>query len=174
MKLAFALEAFGVDPAGATAVDVGANIGGFTDCLLQQGTARVFTVDTAYGTLAWKLRNDPRVEVCERNNALHWRPPAPVDLVAIDAGWTPQAKILPAAAEMLVPGGCALSLVKPQYEAPREWLEGGVLLQERLDDVLERVSAACPQALRIVDRRRSPYEGSGGNVEFWLHLRGST
>ena len=86
LKLEFALDAFGVEPTHWTAADLGSHVGGFVDCLLQRGAAKVYSVDTSYGTLAWKLRTDPRVVVMERTNAMHVRLPEPVDLVSIDAG----------------------------------------------------------------------------------------
>ncbi len=96
-KLAHALAEFRIDVTGLTGADLGCSTGGFTDCLLQAGAAKVFAVDTAYGELAWKLRKDPRVVVMERSNALHTRPAQPVDIVVIDLGWTPQKALLPIA-----------------------------------------------------------------------------
>ena len=91
-KLAHALSSFAFNPAEGVCVDLGSHEGGFVDCLLQHGAPKVHSVDTSYGTLAWKLRQDPRVVIHERRNALHWRPPEPVHLVTIDVGWTPQAR----------------------------------------------------------------------------------
>ena len=93
-KLAWALDHFGVDVAGRVCCDLGSHVGGFVDALLQAGAARVHAVDTSYGTLAWALRNDPRVEVLERTNALHVTLPEQVDLVTSDVGWTRQEKVL--------------------------------------------------------------------------------
>jgi len=117
-KLAAALDHFGIDVTELVCADLGSHIGGFVDCLLQRGVAKVYSVDTSYGTLAWKLRRDPRVVVMERTNAMHVTLPEPVDLVTIDVGWTPQAKILPNVAKLLKPGGHVVTLIKPQYEAP--------------------------------------------------------
>ncbi|RME40059.1 MAG: hypothetical protein D6788_04150 [Planctomycetota bacterium] len=100
-KLAAALARFRVDPTGWTCADLGSHVGGFVDCLLQHGAARVYAVDTCYGTLAWRLRKDERVVVRERTNALHVTLPEPVDLVTIDVGWTRQEKVLPRAAALL-------------------------------------------------------------------------
>ena len=86
---------------GAICADLGANVGGFTDCLLHYGAAKVYAVDTAYGVLAWTLRKDPRVVVKDRTNALHVRLPEPVSLITIDVGWTRQERALPAAAKLL-------------------------------------------------------------------------
>jgi len=170
LKLQFALEHFKIEVRGLVIADLGCHVGGFTDCLLQSGAARVYAVDTAYGLLAWKLRTDNRVVVCERTNALYWAPPEPLDLVVSDLGWTKQEKALPAIARMLKPGGEALSLIKPQYEAPRRWLTKGVLPEERIQEVLAAVYSCRPEELVVMGHARSPYLGSGGNVEFWLRL----
>ena len=99
LKLAHALDELRLDVAGMVCADFGCNVGGFTDCLLQRGASRVVAIDTGYGTLAWKLRSDPRVETRERTNALHADPPAEgVDLVTIDLAWTPQRHAVPAGA----------------------------------------------------------------------------
>ena len=112
LKLAAALEAFGVSPAGWVCADLGSNVGGFVDCLLRHGAERVYALDTGYGVLAYRLRRDPRVVVRERTNALHAVLPEPVDLVTIDVGWTPQEYILPAAVRMLHRGGRAEQVVE--------------------------------------------------------------
>ncbi|HYE62905.1 MAG TPA: SAM-dependent methyltransferase [Phycisphaerales bacterium] len=102
LKLRHALDEFKIDVTGLTCADLGASTGGFTDCLLQAGAAKVYSVDTAYGEFAWKLRNDPRVVLMERTNALHAGPPAGgVDLVVVDLGWTPQRLLVPAALKWL-------------------------------------------------------------------------
>lgn len=170
LKLQFALDHFGIDVQGLIAADLGCNVGGFTDCLLQNGAAKVYAVDTSYGLLAWKLRIDERVEVHERTNALHWLPPEQLDLVVADMGWTRQEKILPVIARMLKPTGEALSLLKPQYEAPEDWRTHGVLPEERLPEVLELVHSKIPEELALMDETRSAYVGSGGNVEYWMRL----
>lgn len=121
---------------GATAADFGCNIGGFTDCLLQEGAARVYAVDTGYGMLAWKLRQDPRVVVLERTNAMHVELPEPVDLVAVDVGWTRQRHILPNALGQVKPDGLILSLFKPQYEAERPMVRRGHVAPDDFDEVL--------------------------------------
>lgn len=171
LKLQFALQYFGLDASGLTCADLGCNVGGFTDCLLQNGAAKVYAVDTAYGLLAWKLRTDPRVVVVERTNALHWTPPEACDLVVSDLGWTKQEKSLPVIAHMLKPGGRALTLVKPQYEASAHNLSRGVLPDSHLADVLAAVRQQCPRSLSILGEVRSPYPGSGGNIEYWLYVK---
>ena len=124
-KLAWALDHFGVDVTGLICCDLGSNVGGFVDCLLQRGATKVYSVDTSYGTLAWTLRQDPRVIVMERTNALHVELPEAVDLVTCDVGWTKQAKVLPRAMGLLAPGGVIISLLKPQYEAARDEIMRG-------------------------------------------------
>src|SRR3954447_21258590 len=94
-KLEAALVTFPVEVSGRVCADLGANVGGFTDCLLRHGAAKVYAVDTAYGVIAWTLRKDPRVVVKDRTNALHVHLPEPVSLVSVDVGWTRQEKILP-------------------------------------------------------------------------------
>ena len=151
LKLHKALIELPFDPSGMLCGDFGCSTGGFTDCLLQHGAARVHSIDTAYGEFAWKLRTDDRVVVHERSNALHLDPPAEVveaggiDLAVIDLGWTRQDRALAAAARWLKPGGHIISLVKPHYEAEKDELgEGGVLDPERAQEIAERVRDALP------------------------------
>src|ERR1019366_10657003 len=101
LKLDHALTAFDLNVSQKICADFGCSTGGFTDCLLQRGAAKVFAVDTGYGVLDWKLRNDPRVVVMERTNAMHVRLPEKVDMVTIDVAWTRQRSILPAATLLL-------------------------------------------------------------------------
>lgn len=171
LKLEYALGRFALDVDGLAVADLGCHRGGFTDCLLQRGAALVHAVDTGYGILDWKLRNDPRVRVHERTNLLHWTAEGPVDLAVIDAGWTPQRLTVPAALRSLKPEGRLLSLVKPQYEAPRADLRHGVLPPERVETIMRTVRESLPAEVRIEDEAESPILGSGGNVEKWLLLR---
>jgi 23S rRNA (cytidine1920-2'-O)/16S rRNA (cytidine1409-2'-O)-methyltransferase len=170
LKLSFALSCFNLDATGLAAADLGCHRGGFTDCLLQHGAARVHAVDTGYGVLDWKLRNDARVIVHERTNLIHWTAPAPVDLVVIDAGWTPQRLSLPAALCSLKSGGRVLSLVKPQYEADKALLRRGVLLEEQVEPVLCRLRSEVGALAALLAEAPSPIPGSGGNREFWFLL----
>lgn len=170
LKLDFAIEHFGIDVSGMRAVDLGANVGGFTDCLLHRGATKVYAVDTAYGLLAWKLRTSGKVEVVERTNALSWSPPEPVDIVVMDLGWTRQARGLPAAATMLKTGGYVLSLIKPQYEAERGQLQNGILPERFHKDIVSQIRQMCPPELGVINQVRCPHTGSGGNIEYWLAL----
>jgi 23S rRNA (cytidine1920-2'-O)/16S rRNA (cytidine1409-2'-O)-methyltransferase len=179
-KLLHALEAFAIDVAGMRCADFGCNVGGFTDCMLQRGAAHVTAIDTGYGALAWKLRQDPRVEVRERTNALHADPPpGGVDLVVVDLAWTPQRLAVPAALRWLAPGGRIVTLVKPHYELREDekpWLDRGFLPHERVPGVVARVEATMPSlGARVTGSAQSPLVGGKtsrkagvpGNVE-WL------
>jgi 23S rRNA (cytidine1920-2'-O)/16S rRNA (cytidine1409-2'-O)-methyltransferase len=176
-KLNAALDAFGLDVSGATCADFGCNIGGFTDCLLQRGAARVYAVDTGYGALAWKLRKSDRVVVMERTNALRCDVPEPVDLVAIDVAWTPQSLIVPAAARWLkdshAGAGRIVSLLKPHYELAKMRRDRP---RRRLADA--EAEAVCLEVCRrlaesnccVTAAMRSRLRGKGGNLEFLLLL----
>ncbi len=174
-KLAAALEAFSIDPAGWVCADLGSNVGGFVDCLLQRGAVWVYAVDTGYGTLAYKLRKDPRVVVMERTNAMHVVLPEPVDLVTIDAGWTRQHHLLPNAVRLLKPDGRIVTLIKPHYETDQRKTTGGVLdanaAREVVDEVLVRIRSLGLTAERTIE---SPLKGQKGNVEFLALLRPTT
>ena len=169
-KLAAALDAFHVEAKGLFCADLGCNVGGFTQVLLERGAERVYAIDTGYGVLNYNLRKDRRVVVMERTNALHVRLPEPCDLVTIDVAWTRQKHILPAAAGMLKSGGRIITLVKPHYEAPQQWLRQGVLQADRRDEVIERVlTEVSGLGFLIGARLDSPVAGQGGNLEqLWL------
>ncbi len=165
-KLDAALHHFQIDVRGLICADLGSHVGGFVDCLLSHAAGRVYSVDTSYGTLAWKLRKDPRVVVMERSNAMHVSLPEPVDLVTIDVGWTPQAKVLGNVARRLKQGGRVISLIKPHYEARKEQLAGGVLPEADVAPVVERVLAeVCDNGWRVDGTLTSPILGRGGNTE---------
>ncbi len=115
-KLEFALQAFNISPQGKIACDFGSSTGGFVDCLLQSGAKKVYSVDTSYGELAWKLRTDPRVVVLERTNAMHVSLPEKVDLITVDTAWTKQEKVIANALRNLKSDGIIISLIKPHYE----------------------------------------------------------
>jgi 23S rRNA (cytidine1920-2'-O)/16S rRNA (cytidine1409-2'-O)-methyltransferase len=176
-KLDHALATFGLDVRGWVCADLGANAGGFVDCLLQRGAAKVYAVDTGYGMLEYKLRKDPRVIVMERTNAMHVTLPEPVDLVTIDVAWTRQKHILPAAARLLrpatadTPGGQVVTLVKPHYEAERSLLRHGILPEADLQSVLKGVADDIQAAgFRIADQTTSPIKGAKGNTELLMLL----
>ncbi|MFW6061039.1 MAG: SAM-dependent methyltransferase [Phycisphaeraceae bacterium] len=186
LKLAAALDAFAIEPAGFMCADLGCSTGGFTDCLLQRGAAHVYAVDTAYGELAWKLRQDARVTVLERTNALHFDPWAQLegfagcDLVTVDLGWTRQQRAVPAALRWLKrddPAAHLITLIKPHYESQGKALRGGrrgVLDAQEADEVWHRVIATLPDCgAEAVDWIASPVRGGrrGGNIEYLALLR---
>lgn len=177
LKLAQGLEAFGIDPAGRVAIDVGASTGGFTDCLLQRGASRVYAVDVGYGQLAWKLREDPRVVVMEKTNIRHLQPeslePLP-DLAVIDASFISLNLVLPPTLTLLKRPAEVVALVKPQFEVGKGAVgKGGIVRDPKLhEEVLagmERLAAELgAELLGICD---SPITGADGNREFLMGLR---
>lgn len=181
LKLEHALRHFQLDPAGLTAIDLGASTGGFTDCLLQHGAARVFAVDVGQGQLAWKLRQDPRVVVMDRVNARHLTPaqfPAPfvpADLVVIDCAFISLRKILPAAIALLRPAGRLVALIKPQFEAGKAEADrgAGVITDPAVHQhVLESLQGFVRESLPLRWRgvTESPLLGPAGNKEFLVWL----
>ena len=174
-KLAAALDAFGIDPAGLTCLDVGSSTGGFSDVLLQRGASRVYALDVGRGQLAEALRRDPRVVSMERTNARHLTAaslPEPIALATIDVSFISLELILGPVASTLGPGGQIVALVKPQFEAGRGRTDHGVVRDPTIHrDVLERVVAAA-SGLRIGTRAviASPLTGPEGNREFLAHL----
>jgi 23S rRNA (cytidine1920-2'-O)/16S rRNA (cytidine1409-2'-O)-methyltransferase len=177
LKLAAALDEFGIDVTGLTAVDVGASTGGFTDCLLQRGIARVYAVDVGYGQLAWKVRSDPRVIPIERTN-IRYLEALPggttVDLAVIDASFISLALVLPATLRLLAPQAQIVALIKPQFEAGREQVgKGGVVRDAHVHRrVLEETIALAEHlALVVVGITVSPAPGPAGNIEFLIWLR---
>src|ERR1700757_2219624 len=173
-KLAHALDAFGIDPAGLDCVDVGASTGGFTDVLLQRGAARVIAVDVGYGQLHERLRADPRVTVLERTNArtLDALPFAP-QLVVCDVSFISVRVALPAVLRLAVPGWHAVVLVKPQFEAGRGDVgKGGVVRDEtvRARVVREVAEAALVWGASTIAVVDSGLPGPKGNRELFLHL----
>ena len=166
LKLEHALTEFSVDVAGHVCADLGCNAGGFTDCLLQRGAAKVYSIDTGYGTFEYKLRKDPRVVVMERTNAMHAELPEKVSRIVIDVAWTKQKRILPAARRMIGEGGLVVTLIKPHYEAPQELLHKGVLAMEAVDEVVRMTSIDIVAAgFEVLKTVRSPITGGQGNVE---------
>ena len=171
-KLEHALATFGLDVSGRVCADLGSNAGGFVDCLLRRGAAKVYAVDTGYGALEWKLRKDRRVVVMERTNAMHAVLPEPVGVVTIDVAWTKQRHILPAARRMIADDGFVVTLIKPHYEADPSQLVSGVLPEEDVDGVVHAIEADVTAAgFRLVRTVRSPVRGSKGNVEVLAELR---
>lgn len=176
-KLEHALQHFSLDVAGVRAIDLGASTGGFTDCLLQAGAAKVYAVDVGQGQLAWKLRQDPRVVVMEKTNARTLvsaafpAPFQPVDLAVVDCSFISLRKILPAALGLLRQGGHVVALIKPQFEAGKAEVDKG---EGVITDpaVHQRVIAELQEFVSAIDGTRwlgvteSPLLGPAGNKEF--------
>lgn len=177
LKLEAALDTFGINPRGAVALDVGASTGGFTDCLLQRGAARVYAVDVGYGQLAWRLRQDPRVMVIERCNARYLdrsHVPEPVVLAAIDVSFISLTMILPAVRACLAPEGQVVALLKPQFEAGKGQVgRGGIVRDECLRrDIVAKVRCAAERhGWEWHGEIQSPITGQKGNVEYLIRLR---
>jgi 23S rRNA (cytidine1920-2'-O)/16S rRNA (cytidine1409-2'-O)-methyltransferase len=175
LKLAQALDAFAIDPAGLVCLDIGASTGGFTDVLLQRGAARVYAVDVGHGQLHWKLRNDPRVKVRERVNARNLTAaevPETVDLVVADASFIGLAVVLPAPLRRLKPGGRLVALIKPQFEVGPEHVgKGGVVRDPAQHEaVCARIRALFETEFRlnVIGLVESPILGPEGNREFLI------
>ena len=166
LKLDHALTAFAVDVTGLICADLGSNVGGFVDCLLQRGAAKVYAVEKGYGVLEWKLRKDPRVIVMERTNAMHVELPEAVALVTIDVAWTKQRNILPAARRLLGGEGRVITLIKPHYEADKALLRNGILPAEAVESVVNRVKQdICAAGFDVTATVQSPILGGEGNIE---------
>src|SRR4051794_28356416 len=176
IKLANALAATGIDPAGRRALDVGASTGGFTDCLLQHGAAHVVALDVAYGELSWALRTDDRVSVIERFNARELTPadlPYAPDLVVADVSFISLSKVLPGVLACAAPRFDALAMVKPQFEVGRERLGKGGVVREPADRraALVTVARAAREAgAAVLGFAPSGLPGPKGNRETFVHL----
>ncbi|MEP6808813.1 MAG: TlyA family RNA methyltransferase [Chthoniobacterales bacterium] len=177
VKLEGALDHFQIDPTGATALDIGASTGGFTDCLLQRGARKVFAIDVGHGQLSWKIRNDPRVVVREHLNARQLTTadiPEPIDLCVIDVSFISLTLILPNAFELLTGTGVLLALIKPQFELRAEDVgRGGIVsdpvLHEKAQQKIEHfIGANGRTVIGIVE---SPITGTDGNKEFFICAR---
>ncbi len=177
LKLEGALDHFAIDPTGATALDIGASTGGFTDCLLQRGAARVYAIDVGHGQMAWKIRNDPRVIVRENLNARHLSRadiPEPVDLCVIDVSFISLTLILPNAFELITPTGVILALIKPQFELrPEDVGRGGIVsdlaLHEKAQQKIRDFITA--QGHVVAGLVPAPITGTDGNQEFFICAR---
>lgn len=174
-KLEHALRRFAIDVTGLVAADVGASTGGFSDCLLQHGAARVYAIDVGYGQIAYRLRSDPRVVVMERVNARYLEPlPEPVDLAVADLSFISLTKVLPAVVGSLKPGAHLVVLLKPQFEARRDEVGRGGIVRDPLVHaaVVGRfVHWLTSRGYRILGLTLSPIRGASGNREFLMHLQ---
>ena len=177
VKLAHALEVFGVDVRGAVALDVGASTGGFTDCLLQRGAARVYCVDVGQGQLDWKVASDARVRVLDRVN-IRLAPadllPEPVDVIVVDVSFISLRLVLPALRPLAKPDAPVVVLVKPQFEVGRADVgKGGIVRDEaaRVRALAEVRAAAAALGYHVGADTVSPITGGKGNIEYLLALR---
>ena len=175
LKLEAALKAFQIDVRGAVCLDVGASTGGFTDCLLQNGAAKVFAIDVGHNQIDWRLRNDPRVEVREGVNARYLQPqdfPTAFDLAVIDVSFISVAKILPSVVPLLKPGASLVVLIKPQFEVGRADVGSGGIVrdpekrQRAVDNVNKFATELSLAACGVIE---SPITGAEGNVEYLAH-----
>lgn len=177
LKLEAALKAYRIDCSGLICLDVGASTGGFTDCLLQHGAARVYAVDVGYGQLAWSLRQDPRVIVIERTNIRTIDPaciPGPVDLVSIDTSFISLKIVVPSILPFVKPGGIVLALIKPQFEAGKGRVgKGGVVRDPALHtEIIDDLRTFFAQRSLVSEPAvPSPISGPKGNREFLLRLK---
>lgn len=176
-KLEKALKSFGVDPAGRVCLDCGASTGGFTDVLLQNGAKKVYAVDVGYGQLAWRLRNDDRVVVMERQNARYLSPemfPERMELAVMDLSFISVKLVLPAVRGLLYDGAPVICLVKPQFEAGREEIGKKGVVRDRAvhERVLrEFIAFAAPAGYTVAGIDYSPIRGPEGNIEYLGYLR---
>jgi 23S rRNA (cytidine1920-2'-O)/16S rRNA (cytidine1409-2'-O)-methyltransferase len=172
LKLEAALRAFQLDVVGLTCLDVGASTGGFTDCLLQHGAARVVAIDVGHNQIDWRLRNDPRVEVREGVNARYLKPEdfeAKFELAVMDVSFISATKVLPAIVALLREGGAIVTLIKPQFEVGRGEVGGGGVVRDasKRARVVEEVNAAARAlGMNVVNVIESPIAGAEGNIEF--------
>ncbi|WP_028931846.1 TlyA family RNA methyltransferase [Pseudonocardia asaccharolytica] len=177
-KLIGALDAFEIDVRGLRCLDAGASTGGFTDVLLERGTAEVVAVDVGYGQLIWRLRSDPRVRVHDRTNIRGLRPEdigGPVDLTVADLSFISLRTVLPVLAACTAPDGMLLPMVKPQFEVGRDRLGAGGVVRDparRLAAIAEVTAVARELGLVLRGAVASPLPGPSGNVEYFLWLGG--
>lgn len=175
LKLEAALREFSIPVSGKIALDVGASTGGFTDCLLQNGAAKVYAVDVGYGQMAWKIRQDQRVVVIERVNVRNMEPaliPEPVDIAVIDVSFISLEKVIPPVMKFLKPQSDLVALIKPQFEAGKEQVgKGGIVRDvEARNAVVKRIEEFVKgSGLDARGLIPSPITGQDGNVEFLIH-----
>ncbi len=178
LKLAHALKCFEIDVSEKVCMDVGASTGGFTDCLLENGAARVYAVDVGYGQLDWRLRNDPRVVVMERTNIRHMEPgtlPEPVEFATVDVSFISLRIVVPSVIKHLSPRGELVVLIKPQFEVGKgEVGKGGIVKDPLLHQRVIQQLSDCfrkDMNLKVAVIIPSPIKGAKGNQEFLAHLK---
>ena len=178
-KLEKAMQVFPIDLAGRVTMDIGASTGGFTDCMLQNGAAKVYAVDVGYGQLAWKLRTDPRVVNLERTNMRYVtaeQVPDPIGFFSADVAFISLRLILPAARAVCEDGAEAVCLIKPQFEAGREFVgKNGVVRDREVHiRVVDEIAAWClDNGFSVLGLDYSPIKGPQGNIEYLIYLKKS-
>lgn len=179
LKLEKAVDVFDIKLDGYTCMDIGASTGGFTDCMLQNGAAKVYSIDVGHGQLAWKLRNDERVVCLEKTNfryITNEQVPEPIDFASVDVSFISLSKILPAAYPLIGDGGRMVCLIKPQFEAGKEKVgKKGVVREPAVHiEVIENaLSYARDNKFRILGLDYSPVRGPEGNIEYLMHIEKS-
>lgn len=179
LKLEKAMQLFPIDLNGKICMDIGASTGGFTDCMLQNGAQRVYSVDVGYGQLAWQLRQDPRVVNLERTNArylTHEQVPEEIDFFSVDVSFISLRIILPAVRPLLRDGGQAVCLIKPQFEAGREKVGKKGVVRDRAvhEEVVETICRfAVENGYSVLGLTFSPVKGPEGNIEYLVYLEKS-
>ncbi len=177
LKLEHALKYFGIEVGGETAMDVGASTGGFTDCLLKHGAAKVYAIDVGYGQFIWVLRNDERVVLLEKTNIRHLQRDLiydEIEIATIDVSFISLLKVLPNVSEFLRPSGEIVALIKPQFEAGRKEVgKGGVVRNEKVRlQIIEKIKNESEKAgFGVIGTTTSPIKGPKGNVEYFIYLK---
>ena len=179
LKLEKAMQEFPITLEKKVCMDIGASTGGFTDCMLQNGAAKVFAVDVGYGQFAWKIRQDPRVVCMEKTNIRYVTPEdigEQLDFASVDVSFISLSKVLPAAKELLKDGGEMVCLIKPQFEAGKEKVgKKGVVRDKNVHiEVIQNViTYATGNGFQVLGLSYSPVKGPEGNIEYLIHLRKS-
>ncbi len=177
LKLEKAMAAFGLDLTGFVCMDIGASTGGFTDCMLQNGAAKVYAVDVGYGQFAWKLRTDARVVCMEKTNIRYVTPGdigEALDFASVDVSFISLTKVLPAAKALLKDGAEMVCLIKPQFEAGREKVgKKGVVRDAKVHlEVIEKILSFAEEiGFSLLHLDFSPIKGPEGNIEYLLHIK---
>ena len=180
LKLEKAMECFPISLTGKVCMDVGASTGGFTDCMLQNGAVRVYSVDVGHGQLDWKLRNDPRVVCMEKTNIRYVTPdqiPDPAEFVSIDVSFISLTKVLPAVTELMADGAEIVCLIKPQFEAGREKVGKKGVVRDRhvheevVEAILLYASSGMQHGFELLGLTYSPIKGPEGNIEYLVYMK---
>lgn len=177
LKLEKAMQSFPISLEGSVCMDIGASTGGFTDCMLQNGAVKVYSIDVGYGQLAWKLRSDERVVNLERTNfryVTREQIPDEVDFASVDVSFISLKLILPVMYQLLKDGGEAVCLIKPQFEAGRENVGKKGVVRDPLvhESVINAITEfAVSQKFQVLGLEHSPVKGPEGNIEYLMHIK---